>query len=88
MTDLNARFDRDPDALAWARAKVQATVRRYQAFADRASASGDTEIAAQWRHAAGMMQRDLVGGHREIAEFDERLPQLLARAPLEPPGDR
>jgi hypothetical protein len=83
MPDLT-RFDRDPEALEWARGKIQATTDRYVAFAERATAEGKPGLAAEWQKTADAVQRDLIGGHGEIAEFDERLPAILAHPPAEP----
>lgn len=73
-----SRYDRDPEALAWARGKIEAVAKRYEAFADRAAAEGRDEQAAEWRAMATAVRHDLTGGGQgsPIASFDERLPAL------------
>jgi hypothetical protein len=76
MPDLS-RYDRDPDALAWARAKVQAEIDRCRKFAEQADAAHDTEQFELWRRLANRMQRVFIGGDGCVhAAFDERLPEL------------
>jgi len=75
VPDLN-RFDKDPEAIAWARGKIQATVSRYVAFATRASAEGRLGDAAAWRRTADEVRRDLLGQGHVIGSFDERLPAM------------
>lgn len=73
--DRLRRFDSDPDALAWARAKVQHQVDRLRDFERQATERGDTEQALQWRKMATMLRRQFLGGTGcVIAAFDERKP--------------
>ncbi|MGW7087581.1 hypothetical protein ACWGH2_29350 [Streptomyces sp. NPDC054871] len=77
MTDHFSRFDRDPEALAWARAKVQAEIDRATKFVQQATAQGATGSASLWRHHALHLHRSFVGGQGCVhAAFDERLPAL------------
>lgn len=74
-TDLS-RFDRDPEALAWARAKVQAEIDRCKQFHASATASDKPEQAETWRRLANRMRRQFIGGEGcTIAAFDERRPE-------------
>ncbi|AVH59964.1 MULTISPECIES: hypothetical protein [Streptomyces] len=76
MTD----FDRDPEALAWARAKIQRHV-DWLANAERETAARGNRVGAiRWRFAKNFMARKLIGGTGcVIADFDERLPETLDR---------
>jgi len=74
-TDLS-RYDRDPDALAWARAKVQCEIDRFRDFERQATEQGKTD-PLQWRKMANMLRRGFIGGQGcVIAAFDERLPEV------------
>lgn len=76
MTD--SPYDADPEALAWARAKIQHQVDRCRKFHASAMAAGKPEQAETWRHLANRMERDLIGGEGcTIAAFDVRRPALL-----------
>jgi len=83
MPDLN-RYDRDPEAIAWARGKIQATIDRYVAFAERAAADGSAQHAAMLRRIAAEVRRDLLGRGHVIGSFDERLPGLEKAASVRP----
>lgn len=73
-------FDRDPEALAWARAKVQHEIDRMVSFERQAAETGTTD-PAQWRRFSGMLRRSFIGGEGcVIAAFDERLPRLGGEA--------
>lgn len=78
-------YDRDPEALAWARAKVQAHLDRYENLLDQAKATAaeDPEhmpTVRFWFRLAGVVRRDLTVGTECVhAAFDARLPDLLAR---------
>lgn len=75
-----SRFDRDPEALAWARTKVQDEIDRCRKFAESARAAGQPEQSEMWRRLANRMQRMFIGGEGCVmGYFDERLP-ALARA--------
>src|ERR1035441_4415939 len=74
-----SRFDRDPDAVAWARAKVVRLRDRYRGFEQSASAAGKFEQSSMWRRLANMIDMQMVGGKGcSIAAFDERLPAMTA----------
>jgi hypothetical protein len=81
MTD----FDRDPEALAWARAKVQAHLNRYETLLAQAKATAaknpeHMDVVRFWFRLAGVVRRDLTVGTECVhAAFDARLPDLLAR---------
>ena len=76
MTD-RSKYDYDPEALAWARAKVQAEIDRCRKFAEQADAAHDTEQFELWRRLGNRMQRVFIGGEGCVhAAFDERLPAL------------
>ncbi|MGV9562164.1 hypothetical protein [Streptomyces sp. NPDC003480] len=75
MSSLD-RYDYDPDALAWARAKVRRSVDR----AERAAADETlgTDDRKQWRRVASYMRRELLTRDDAVhAAFDERLPAFL-----------
>lgn len=79
MADYS-RYDRDPEALAWARTKVQDEIDRCRKFADSEKAADKPEQAEMWRRLANRMQRQFIGGDGCVmGYFDERLPGL-ARA--------
>ncbi|WP_328313125.1 hypothetical protein OG432_24600 [Streptomyces sp. NBC_00442] len=79
MTDPN-RFDNDPDALAWAREKIQHDIDRLSRFHREATAAGKPEQGEMWRRMANHMKRTFIGGEGcTIAYFDERRP-AMARA--------
>ncbi|MEV6504831.1 hypothetical protein AB0M61_01750 [Streptomyces sp. NPDC051642] len=84
MTD----FDRDPEALAWVRAKIQRHVDWLASAERETAAKGDREGAVRWRFAKNVMVRKLLGGTGcVIASFDERLPEHLARVDRAVPID-
>lgn len=69
-----SRYDRDPDAIAWARTKIQHSIDK----AERFSREADTEDArTRWRWIAKFMHRELLGSGEGcvITAFDERLPE-------------
>jgi hypothetical protein len=75
-----SRYDTDPEALAWARTKVQDEIDRCRKFAESATAAGKPEQAEMWRRLANRMQRQFIGGEGCVmGYFDERLP-VLAKA--------
>jgi hypothetical protein len=70
-------YDRDPEALAWARAKVQCDIDRFRRFEQQARERGNPDLATQWRKFANFLQMDFIGGEGcSIAAFDERRPSL------------
>ncbi|MFI8360745.1 hypothetical protein ACIGD1_11355 [Streptomyces sp. NPDC085612] len=67
-------FDTNPEALAWARAKVQAYLDRLQQFEEQAHVEQDPVTAAACRNARLMAARHFLGdGDRTVGVFDERL---------------
>lgn len=77
QTARYSRFDHDPEALAWARTKVQAEIDRCRKFADQADAAHNTEQFELWRRQGNWLERTFIGdGSCVIARFDERLPAL------------
>jgi hypothetical protein len=71
-------FDRDPEAIAWARTKIQHAVD----LADRGAREAKTEEQREkWRHAAWFMRQRFLGPGEGcvITAFDERLPAHRAR---------
>lgn len=96
---VNLKYDTDPEALAWAREKVQRFIDKLRDFEAQAKAAESPEREHQWRVAANMTESYLIGGHGcVIASFDERMPTfapILAganrrahsgvREPSEPP---
>lgn len=71
------RFDRDPEALAWARGHVERVAAKYEAFETRDRESGDEERALQWHKYVSLLHREFIGGTGcVITAFDERLPSL------------
>lgn len=71
------KYDRDPEALTWARAKVQAGIDRAEKFVEQATAADKPEAAQKWRYIANLLRNSFIGGEGcVIARFDERLPEL------------
>jgi hypothetical protein len=67
-------YDSDPEALAWARAKVQREVARCRHYHRTATDAGDATQADMWRRLANRMDRVLVNGDgTDLAAFDARL---------------
>jgi hypothetical protein len=88
-----SRYDRDPDALAWARAKVQHHLDRLVKFEQQADIRGDTDKARGLAIARRSTEQLLIGGQGcVIAAFDARLPEWTAcndaAEPLAPGGSR
>lgn len=70
-------FDRDPEALAWARKKIQHHIDKAADFERQATAGNRPETASQWRRIKNYMSMRLIGGTGcSIASFDERLPEM------------
>ena len=71
---VNLKYDTDPEALAWARSKVQPLIDKMRRFEQHATESGETD-PAQWRKIANVIESHLIGGSGcVIAQFDERMP--------------
>lgn len=76
MPDFH-RLDSDPEALAWARAKVQNRIDHYRKFERQATEQGSSD-PKQWRLIAWSLERDFIGGEGcVVAAFDERLPKFV-----------
>jgi len=84
-----ARFDDDPEALAWARSKVQRQIDRMTDFERQARERGGSD-PEQWRRFRYLLESSFIGGSGcVIAAFDERLPTLREverRAGYDPDG--
>ena len=75
MTD----FDRDPEALAWARKKLQSEIDRADKFVADAKKIRNPEAARTWRVIGNHLRRSFIGGTGcVIAALDERLPEHRA----------
>lgn len=73
-----AEFDRNPEAIAWARAKIQREVAKMADWERRATEDGKTDPIL-WRKIRNFLQREFLGtGNCVIAAFDERLPEYKA----------
>lgn len=76
---INLKYDTDPEALAWAREKVQQFVDKLRDFEEQAKHGQpfDESRVRQWRVLANMTESHLIGGTGcVIALFDERMPSL------------
>ncbi|MGV2914677.1 hypothetical protein [Streptomyces alfalfae] len=85
------RFDQDPDALAWARSKVQVYIDRLADFERQAKDDGDARAATGCAVSRLLAQRHFLGdGGCTIGAFDERLPEWskLIDSALPAPVDR
>lgn len=70
-------YDTDPEALAWARAKVQHYIDRLAKFEKQATESNSSNKARGLRVARRSAEQTLIGGEGcTIAAFDERLPDF------------
>ncbi|MDH5134051.1 MULTISPECIES: hypothetical protein [unclassified Microbacterium] len=81
MTDCS-KFDIDPEALAWARGKAERLVDRLIALEKQAAQAGNPDDAKQWRVAARVVTKYLIGQSGcVIAAFDDRLPGVVSARP-------
>lgn len=72
------KFDRDPEAVAWARGHVQGFVDKMRRFEKQAKEDGRPEHAQQWRKIANAVSMTFIGGEGcVIGAFDERLPTFV-----------
>jgi hypothetical protein len=72
-----SKFDCDPDALAWARAKIEQYVTRLADFEQQCAANGDEASVRCFRVVQQHITRHFVGDRGcVIGVFDERLPQF------------
>ena len=71
-------YDQDPEAIAWARAKVQAEIDRADQFATQAAARNLPDTAERWAYTARYLRRVFLGsdGGCVMGRFDTRLPAL------------
>lgn len=78
MTYHASRYDQDPKAIAWARAKVQAEIDRAEEFAAQLASVNDPTGADKWQAIARYMRRTLLGDTNScvMGRFDERLPEM------------
>lgn len=75
--EVDKRYDRDPGAVAWARAKVQQEVDKLRDWQAKDAAAGEKERSDRWRRHVNHLKRTFIGGDGcVIAAFDERLPKL------------
>lgn len=73
-----SRFDTDPDALAWAREKIQAKIDRAAGFEQHCRDTEAPDCEVRWRTVRQFMTQTLIGGRGcVIAAFDERLPEMV-----------
>lgn len=82
MTNLppaRSRYDYDPEALAWARAKVQSYIDQLARWEQEAKEREAAAKALGLGAARVLAQRHFLGGGCTIGGFDERLPDF-ARA--------
>lgn len=78
---MTADYNRDPDALAWARTKIQREIDKFRDWERCDEDAGNTERAKTWRMMRNILDRQFIGGTGcVIAAFDERLP-AYARMP-------
>jgi hypothetical protein len=72
-------FDRDPEALAWARRKIQNEIDRADKFVADAKRARNEQAERTWRVIGNHLRRSFIGGTGcVIAAFDERRPDHLA----------
>jgi hypothetical protein len=66
-------FDHDPDALAWARARVETVTAGWRQLAQRLAAGDMPENAEKWRRIAQITENAFIGGQTDdLGVFDER----------------
>lgn len=85
--DLDAHFDANPEALAWARRKIaraMARAARLETEARQRGGIGDGAVASAWRKHRYLLESTFLGQGHFVGAFDERLPVLddLARVTL------
>lgn len=73
------RYDYDPDAIEWARSRVEKLVSKYREFECMARNAGNQERAGQWRKFANLFEMELIGGTGcTIRPFDPRAAEMHA----------
>lgn len=76
-----SRYDTDPDALAWARTRVQHQIDRLAAFEARAAETGKANLAHGLSMARRSTEQLLLGGEGcVVGAFDERRPVMFGGA--------
>lgn len=72
---MTVDYDLDPDAIEWARGKVQWLIDKADRFADQGG-----ENAEQWRRLARIVHMQLLGSGEGcvITPLDTRLPEMKA----------
>lgn len=86
-----SHYDEDPEALAWARTKVQAYIDQLADFENQAKAKDDPRAATGCAVSRLLAERHFLGdGGCTIGAFDERLPEWTKRinSALPAPVDR
>lgn len=76
---MSDKYGRDPEALAWARERVEKQLAFVERMAAHLAEKGETAKAEGYRGAAWRMRSMLIGGDGcVVGAFDERLPEFLA----------
>lgn len=76
---VNLKYDTDPEALAWARDRVQGFIEKMRRFEEQAKHADPAapERERQWRVFGNMLQDAFIGGSGcVVAAFDERMVTL------------
>ena len=69
------KYDLDPQALAWARAKIQREIDKARNWQKQKESAG--EDASTWRRYANLLDMHFIGGEGcVIAAFDARRPEF------------
>ena len=72
-------YGSDPDALAWARERVEKALGRVEDMADHLAGKGQDDKAEGYRGAAWRVRSLLVGGEGcSVGAFDERMADFYA----------
>jgi len=71
---INHDYDTDPEALAWARAKIEFEIARCNNRREQAKDRRDTTTAEHWRRTSGYLRRRFITRSEGagLAAFDER----------------
>jgi hypothetical protein len=81
-----SRYDTDPDALAWARTRVQHQIDRLAAFEARAAETGKANLAHGLSMARRSTEQLLLGGEGcVVGAFDARRPVMFGGQPAGEP---
>jgi hypothetical protein len=77
--DRDRKYGSDPEALAWARSKVEIALRRVEDMGNHLAEKGKPEKAEGYRGAAWRVRSLLVGGEGcSVGSFDERMADFYA----------